>query len=340
MYRHDRRIGVGRINGQVARISRLGRFVAIAVLLALLLSPRVSTASAQASTAPDHIHGIGAIGDSYTDEYTFYSQHRSVARNWLEILAQTRHLDFGDYSVRDRGAPRHQGYAYNWSRSDAESTDAIAEGQHLGLARQVAEGRINLAWVFLGGNDFIHFVLEGRPLEQLEAVEARLQDNVGVILKTLRDADPSLRIVLATVPDIRYLPDVREADPHVLDAVSAALGRYNTWLRGQALTAPTTTALLDLDLQVRLGLLRSPRYVQVAEVRLDRLVPGDSPVHFFLDDRRHAGTVAQGLIAQSFVQVVNARFGAGITPLASREILDFAYQIYNTNRQDRMIVAR
>src|SRR3954451_3109113 len=91
--------------------------------------------------------GIGVLGDSYSDEYQFYPPDRSTARNWVEILAQRRGLDFGSFTAASRGEPRNQGFAYNWARSDAETTDLIATGQHTGLAAQVARGEVSLVVV-------------------------------------------------------------------------------------------------------------------------------------------------------------------------------------------------
>jgi hypothetical protein len=89
--------------------------------------------------------GIGVIGDSYFDEYQFYAPDRSTARNWVEILATTRKLDFGPFSLAPRAEPRKQGYAYNWARSDATTETMIATGQHTGLAAQVANKDVTLA---------------------------------------------------------------------------------------------------------------------------------------------------------------------------------------------------
>src|SRR3954468_6540448 len=103
-------------------------------LTVVLLSGTLSTARAGSPG------GIGVLGDSYSDEYQFYPPDRSTARNWVEILAATRRLDFGAFSADRRGEPRNQGYAYNWARSDATTDDLIAAGQHTGLAAQVAGG--------------------------------------------------------------------------------------------------------------------------------------------------------------------------------------------------------
>ena len=60
-------------------------------LTALLIALLTSLTSARAGWRG----GIGVLGDSYSDEYQFYPPHRSTARNWVEILAATRGVDFG-----------------------------------------------------------------------------------------------------------------------------------------------------------------------------------------------------------------------------------------------------
>ena len=96
-----------------------------------------SLVTTSASARDDLPGGIGVMGDSYSDEYQFYPPHRSTARNWLEILAETRGLNFGRFSTVSRGEPRNQGYEYNWARSDATTESLLATGQHHGLAARV-----------------------------------------------------------------------------------------------------------------------------------------------------------------------------------------------------------
>src|SRR3954462_3312720 len=107
--------------------------------------------------------GIGVLGDSYSDEYRFYPPDRSTARNWVEILAETRGLNFGGFSVDSRGEPRNQGFQYNWARSDATTDALIASGQHTGVAAQAARGEVGLVFVFIGGNDFINALRSTDP---------------------------------------------------------------------------------------------------------------------------------------------------------------------------------
>src|SRR5947209_4962250 len=107
--------------------------------LRLLLGALVLLAVSSPARAEVSV-GIGVLGDSYSDEYQFYPPDRPTARNWVEILARARGLNFGKFSTASRGEPRNQGFAFNWSRSDAETEDMIRTGQHTGLALQVARG--------------------------------------------------------------------------------------------------------------------------------------------------------------------------------------------------------
>src|SRR3954449_7451952 len=69
--------------------------------------------AAQVCTRAESPGGIGVLGDSYSDEYEFYPPDRTTARNWVEILAATRGLDFGRFGDESRGEPRNRGFAYN-----------------------------------------------------------------------------------------------------------------------------------------------------------------------------------------------------------------------------------
>src|SRR4051794_25646180 len=147
--------------------------------------------------------GIGVLGDSYSDEYQFYPPDRSTARNWVEILAETRGLNFGRFSAEGRGEPRNGGYEYNWARSDATTETLISAGQHTGLAAQVARGEVDLVIVFIGGNDFINALHAPDPACALGKVLPRALANFRDAVETIRGANPRVRLLLATVPDIR-----------------------------------------------------------------------------------------------------------------------------------------
>jgi hypothetical protein len=274
--------------------------------------------------------GVGVLGDSYSDEYRFYAPHRSTARNWVEMLAATRGLDFGAYSDAGRGEPRNQGYAYNWARSDAETQDMIATGQHTGLAAQVARGEVSLVVIFVGGNDFIHAMKKPDPVAALGEAGPRAEKNLGTALETILAASPRVRVVLVTVPDIRNLPEFRDPlrDGRLpgaqADAATEVVRRYNARVRALAARESQRVALLDFDLFTRISERVYPEYLMVAGRPIERAVPSDEVDHLFLGDVRHLGTVGQGLFASTLVATVNAKFDAGLAPLTEREVIDFA----------------
>jgi hypothetical protein len=273
--------------------------------------------------------GIGVIGDSYSDEYQFYAPDRSTARNWVEVLAATRKLDFGQFSTAPRGEPRNQGYAYNWARSDATTETMIATGQHTGLAAQVADGDVTLAVMFIGGNDFINALNAPDPLAALQQAGPRAEANFERAFQTILAAHPDVKLVVATVPDIRHLPEFRAAlragqlSSACVDAATATMAHYNGRIRALAFANPRV-ALLDVDMVTRLRDKLNPETVSVAGRPIERWVPSNDPTHLFLADARHIGTVGQVLFAQLIVTAIDAKFHAEVAPLSEREILEIA----------------
>ena len=273
--------------------------------------------------------GIGVLGDSYSDEYQFYPPHRSTARNWVEILATTRGLNFGRFSTACRVEPRNQGFEYNWARSDATTVDMIATGQHLGVAAQVARGEVSLVVVFIGGNDFINAMKTPDPVAAFREVGPRAESNLRQAVATILEAHTAVKVVLITVPDIRELPEFRVplSTGHLprayADAATATIRQYNASIRALASHQPRL-AVLDFALFARGSELIDPEAILVAGRRVVRSGPSDDPDHLFLGDVRHLGTVGQGELAAMVVATINARFAAGVPCLSQSEILQFS----------------
>ncbi len=141
-----------------------------------------------------------------------------------------------------------------------------------------------------------------------------------------------VRVVVATVPDIRDLPEFDEPlrqgklPKSVLNAYSAAIARFNAPIRERVQPDPRV-ALLDLHLTIRVADAMGRDATYVGRHRLDRRTPSNAIDHAFLADRRHLGTVAQGRLAQMIVGLLNARFQAGIDPLSDDEIWRYAESI-------------
>jgi hypothetical protein len=284
---------------------------------------------------------VGALGDSYTDEYRFYPPDRSRARNWVEMLAATHKANFGAFSNASRGEPRDQGFAFNWARSDSTTSDLVAN-QLPGLASQVARGQVQYAWIFSGGNDFLH------PLRALAAqgitpdrvpgdvallgqIEARAEDNFTTAVRALLAASPSVRLVVATVPGISLLPVVQAVASSnsearaLVGAADLELQKYDGLIRGIA-AGSDRVALADLAAEMA-SLEQGPSSAPFDGARIELATPGDDYHHFFLADGIHTGTVAQGLIADAFIGAIDSKFGARIAPLSPARIVHFAAHV-------------
>jgi lysophospholipase L1-like esterase len=283
---------------------------------------------------PPALRGIGVLGDSYSDEYRYYSPDRAQARNWVEFLADARGMNFGSLSDSSRAAPRNQGYAFNWARSAATTETLIDEGQHTGVAAQVAAGEIDVVVLFIGGNDFINAARLADPIGALEKTVSKARENFRLAVATVLSARPDARMVVLTVPDICDLPEVRESlriasrPQDLRNACVAALKSYNDAIRDTAAREPRI-ALVDFERINSITRMLAPKRVTVGNRAIDRERPGNSPECLILADRRHLGTVGQGLIAKMIVQKLNLQFSTGLKPVADDEILSYATRVWN-----------
>ena len=282
---------------------------------------------------------VGALGDSYTDEYRFYPPNLSQARNWVEILAATRGVDFGKFTTRSRGEPRNQGFAFNWARFDATSGNMI-QNQLPGLTAKVAGGQVKYAWIFIGGNDFLDFlravqagsITLAQAPAAVGAAETQAAANFTTAVDTLLAASPAVRLVVATVPDVSTLPIVQQelatmpqAQSLVTDT-SQEIGQYNTTIHALA-ASDHRIALVDLAGQSAQLSELSGGSVPFGGTSIGLATPGDNYHDFFLADGLHIGTVGQGLIANDFVDAIDADFGAGVAPLSAQQIVRFARRV-------------
>ena len=273
------------------------------------------------------LSGIGALGDSFTDEYQFYDPDRSTAQNYIEQLADDRHLDFGDFRKTARSAPRNAGFAYNWAQSGDTSSDMLADGQLDGLVAQVASGKVDLAFVFIGGNDFRGVFTSPDPVAALGVVVPQAVTNVFIAVNTLLASSPDVNVVLATVPKVSVLPEVKLAIaagylPQALaDAVDFAVGAFNQQIRNLAAASPRV-ALADVE-QLVTDVFSFSTF-KFGDVAINRESASNDPASLFLADGIHAGTVGQGLLANLFVSAANGEFHTRFRPLSEREILDNA----------------
>lgn len=279
---------------------------------------------------------IGAMGDSLTDEYRFYTPDRSQAKNWVEILAATRHSRFGLYTRMNRAEPRNAGYANNWARSDATSDDMV-QNQLPGLADQVRKKQVNLVWISIGANDLLHYASNISPITPpsvadfssgLAKVEARMEDNLTTAVRTIMAASPTVKMTIANLPSFNSLPAVATlaANPNLkplIDALDPMVAKYNARIATLAAEQPGQIAVVDLNglnTSIQTQAASTGKFSAIGQ-SIDVRTPGDDPSHLYLADGLHIGTVGQGLIANQFIQTIDTAFNANIKPLKPAEIL-------------------
>ncbi len=206
----------------------------------------------------------------------------------------------------------------------------IAQGQHLGVAGQIARGEVGIVCIFIGGNDFIEAMSAPNPTTVLDDVADRASYNLELALGTILAASPEVQVILATVPDIGELPEfvARGLPAPWLEAAKAAIQSYNERLRGFAARESRVT-LADLYAITELSRLLMPRRIMLAGRSIERLGSGDDLQHAFLADGRHIGIAVQGLMARLILATANRKLGTDFSLLTDREILDFAESIPN-----------
>ena len=283
-------------------------------------------------TPPKGLSGIGIIGDSISDEYRFYAPDRVTARNWVEILATMRGLPFGDPVITTRGVAQDRRFAHNWSQSGATTTSLIAQGQHIGLAAQVTGGAgIDLASVTIGTNDFVHILNTSRSPAAMRLVMERASANLAAIVDSLLGSSPTLGIAVCTAVDARCCPILRGAldagliSPTLARAYGGAVARFNDRL--QDLVAEHGHRIVLVDINQLLVEVTGGRPYVVGGLEIDCINASNDAQHLFLADGFHPGTIGQCLIANRFLEAINAGFDTDVPLLSAEEMVSIAASI-------------
>jgi hypothetical protein len=301
--------------------------------------PDVLAAAGHHSLTSAHVGGlatIGAVGDSLTDPYHGYPPDRSQARNWVELLASSHHASFGAFSKNVHGQSGHPGYADDWAMSGATSSQLVAN-QLPGLAAQVATGQVKYAVVLIGDNDFGQFLAQAPALASnpatlvatLAEVEQTAQANFDKTVQTLLQANPNVKLEVATIFNIAQSPAVQSqlaplgaAGQGLAQLVSQAIGAYNQHVRSVA-AGDSRIALADLA-ALDTSLAQSTSPLRVGSVTVNMTQIGDDYHDFILADGLHPGTIAQGMIANTMVSALDGKFDANIRPLNASQIVTIA----------------
>ena len=298
--------------------------------------PATPAAVVAIRNTPTMTAGIGILGDSMSDEYQADDarggQYSRTTLNWVEQLAVTRGLNFGKWGTW--GEPRRTGYEYNWARTGATIHSMIIGGQHTGLAKQVAEGKVSIVVIWIGTNDFhLHNgsyeeiysgKLRGTDLQQ--KIDQAVQDLVTA-MNTILQAGP-VKMGVVTIPDQGIVPEAKILYPNsekrqrVTNAIQTINARVKESADAHDVIMLDSTAFGSVILS-HVDLLGN---FEIAGEKISVLIRGNEPHRLRLNDSvGHAGTVVSGMIANSlFVEPFDAAFGLNIEPLTDSEILSNA----------------
>ncbi len=279
---------------------------------------------------------LGVLGDSGSDEYRGTDNrggaYASVTFNWVEQLARVRGVNLG--AVGNWGEPRRFGLEYNWARTAANAADMITQRQHTGLAAQIAAGKIDVAIINIGFNDFAPYRPDGyMPIYDGRLSGALLQAKIDAIVANITTAVDTLRaarripVIVSTIGDWNFNPAVANnpnfSDPVKRQRVSDAIARTNAGILAMAnrrgLTIFDAAAFLD-------GIMQRLRNgtINVGGQLINPFATGDEPHNGILSDSIHPGTVIGGLLANQYLTAINRVIDPDIMLMSDWEILQSA----------------
>ncbi|MCA0455370.1 MAG: cadherin-like domain-containing protein [Chloroflexi bacterium] len=276
---------------------------------------------------------LGIMGDSRDDEYQGTDNrggaYHSVTFNWVEQLVKNRDVNVGNWG--NYPEPRRTGFAYNWARSGATAASLITQGQHSGLAAQVAAGQIDVVMISIGSNDFAPYRSDGyEPIyngtisgKALTAKINTLVANVTTAAETVQRAR-RVPIFLMTIPNWNDTPlvlnDSRFSDPTKRQRVTNAISTANAELVAMA----QARGIRVIDAQAvytQLARRLVNGQLVVGGVAIQMFSSGDEPHNGLLGDHIHGGTILEALIANHFIEEFNRVLPVRLSPLSDTEIL-------------------
>jgi hypothetical protein len=269
-----------------------------AVLSALLVST-IAVSSAPAGV----ITGMAAMGASET-------QGNNYTGSWVPYLVNLRGVNFG-------GSQN----PYNVAVGGATSTTLLSpQQQHIKVRNFVQQGKVDVASLSIGGNDY-----GGNALNLLlgnvnpEVLADQVIDNISTAIDTVLSADPKGMIVWS-VPDMsktaigqQYVvtPELQAIADNFMDLVNIPL-KQEVLDRG----------LVYIDLaQTMADLESSPLYV--GGVLINTKTASSNATHLW-QDGIHPGAVGNGLFANLALTALNLGYGTNYSLLSDLEILTAA----------------
>ena len=300
-------------------------------LLTLILALSLASPALQAGQ-----HCL-VIGDSLSKEYevefpAIYPSHQDAwdARNWIEILAESRNawFDLGHFDAYPD--TRLVGHKYDWAFPGAttqEIRDKLYSRSWLDSywqseLKSELRGEVNRVVIFAGGNDASSFYGDIYNGKSATLTINKTRDNILAIVDWVRAVRSSLQIVVVAVPHVGCTPKIQGKYPPnstKTARVTAALESLNTQVAALAKTRAVGFAGGVYDFTKS---LLTNKFL-IGNVEIIKAADADCrPNYAFSGDGFHPGTSAQARVAQIVLDTFRVKWPSPvIPPLTDTEIL-------------------
>lgn len=242
--------------------------------------------------------GFAAMGASETRGTTFNG-------SWVPWLAIDRGVNFGP------------GQSYNVAINGNTTQRLLNNGQHTDVAALVANGNVNLAFLFVGGLDVPPVALDlflgtlNVP-DWADGVVSRMMTAVDTVL-----AEGPEGMIVAGLPDMSLTPGgaAFASIPGLAAQVVSAIDYTNALVKEEVLSR----GQVYLDVAGFMREMNAGPFV-VGGVTIETIIGSNDPTHFFVDEL-HPGFVGNGIFANLMLTALNVGYGQSIAPFTDQAIL-------------------
>lgn len=275
------------------------------------------------------------IGDSLTKEYEaefpglFPNNPASwQARNWIEILHQSRTdwFDTGTWSAYSD--PRLTGHRFNWAFPGATTTEIRSQLSSFlnfwwtNTLKDQLRYDVKRVVIFAGGNDADSYYAGLYNGTTGASATNTTLGNLQWIVNYVRTVNASLPIVLVSVPHVGCTPKVQQGYPTdvvktgrvstAMDALNASLASY-----AQSLGIGFASGVYDFTK----SLITQP--LRIKGIEFYRVADANAGTRYvYSGDGFHPNTCAHTKIAQMILAAFNAKYpGTAINPLSDDYIV-------------------
>lgn len=272
------------------------------VKTALIFLPFLVFLSTQALRA-ETVIGMAAMGASET-------QGQDYMGSWVPYLVNLRGINFGGTNN-----------PYNVAIGGATSATLLSpQQQHIKVRNFVEQGKVNIASLSIGGNDYggnaLNLLLGNvNPVTLANTVIA----NIDTAVDTVLAANPDGMIVWS-VPDMSRTATGQQyvVTPQIQAAADAIMDLVNIPLEQEVLSR----GLIYIDMAQAMADMESVPLI-IGGVVIDTKIASTDPTHLW-QNGIHPGSVGNGLFANMAIAALNKGFGTHYALLSDLEILTAA----------------